>query len=260
MGASALAGLHDQGVIDQKQTRWLSGWLFCPSPVFVMVGVGQGMLGSLTTGVMLWLCCLASMLLTLRLACFAVGVCSPMTLPPGSTAGFVQGVANASGTVITLCGMVALFSGVNQVLCASPLPDVISHICAALGEVTAGCAHVIGRGGSLPAVGFVLMFGGVCTHLQCKLFLGEGMMAYPCYFAIRLVQSALCCALVGLVVTLFPQVVPTFSNSSVTSVQQQSLLPGIGLLLTCVVFLCSLQEPMGLINRKVKHDEKQGLY
>lgn len=265
MGATALARLKEQGSITQQQTKGLSLWIFCPSPAFVITGVGQGMIGSLQAGLLLWSSCVLSVLLTGGVVCRVLrrfrepAVARPTeerTFPHGAQA-FVEAVAAASYKMLLICGTVVLFGGIRGLLDRLPLPAAAKVWVAAMGEVTTGCAVGSGAGLSLPLLGAVISFGGICTHMQCKAILGDLLPRYDSYLLMRLLQSGLTFLLLSLLCHCFPDAVPVMSSGVTPVGRAVSLLPSAALLLTCVVFLSSLN--LGLEKRRKNHEES-GIY
>ncbi len=262
MGASSLVSLKNNGRLSLAEIRRLALWIFCPSPAFVVIGVGQGMLGSFRTGLILWVSCVASCLLTgAVISRFPVKE-MPISLTYDkqireNNGSIVQAVSSATEKMLHICGMVILVAGVLGCLSALPLPDPVKSCFTMFLEVTNGSRFLAFNGGSLPQMGAVLMFGGIGTHLQCKGLLKEACPSYLCYFFVRILQALLCYGLLCFICYQFPQVVPTFSVGNVPVPSPISVLPSVGLMGTCCVFLCSLhQKPFF----RSDHREKSRIY
>lgn len=262
MGASSLAIMRKNNIVSSDSVKQLALWIFCPSPSFVITGVGQGMLGSLRAGLILWCCCVVS--------CFVSGfvICrfwgknrkEPHLDLNGnlhSTNCFSVAIGSATEKMLVICATVVLIAGVLSVVSVLPLPAGFQSILYLFTEVTNGCTYLVGKGGSLAELGGVLMFGGIATHLQCRMLLGEDAPPYKLYFLVRICQTLLCYGLVWLFCSWFPNVVQTISVGKFPTVGSVSVLPTVGLLATCCVFLCSVsQKPL---NRR-KYCEKSGIY
>ncbi len=246
MGASALAVLNQKGIIGSAEVKRLSLWIFCPSPAFVITGVGLGMLNSLKAGVVLWLGCVVSCLLT------GVVICRfPFWRKDGlfnrysdafSPKPLVSAVASATEKMLVICGTVILVGGILSFVNGLPVPNQTKQGFHLFLEVTNGCSYLSAKGGSLAELGSVLMFGGIGTHLQCRMILGENFPSYKVYVTVRFCQTVIAYLLIVLCCSCFPQVEQTLSLGTTPTVGSVSVLPSVGLLATCFVFLCSLQQ------------------
>lgn len=217
------------------------------------------MLGSVRAGIILWAACTLSALLTVAVGCRLP--CREAFLPAkerewsNQTNAFVTAVSRASHHMITICGMVMLFSVVGLWIEQLPLPRrCINHIIGML-EITNGCVRLSHQ--SLPVLGMVLSFGGICTHMQNKAILGDLMPRYSLFFAIRLLQSLVTYGIAWGLCRLFPLVQPTMVASQPTLNTTRSLLPSVFLWITCVAFLYSLY--IGTEKRRII-DEESRLY
>ena len=260
MGASALAVLHQKQMMGKDLVKRLSLWIFCPSPAFVITGVGQGMLGSLKAGVVLWCGCVVSCLLTGMVICrFPMGLHNDSCRTFFNTEAqspLVNAVGSATEKMLVICGTVILVGGILSLVNGLPIPYQMKQGFHLFLEVTNGCSYLSAKGGSLAELGSVLMFGGIGTHLQCKMLLGGNFPPYKVYVTVRICQTVITYLLITLFCFCFPQVAQTLSLGITPTVGTVSVLPSVGLLATCFVFLCSLhQKPIFRRN----HCEKSGI-
>ena len=243
MGASSLAS---SDFLTSQERKRLALWIFCPSPAFVIVGVGQGMLRSAKTGVILWSACVIS--------CLCSG-CILSRIPLAKetdvrfsfvsiykTVSLVEAVSSATIKMLQICGLVIFFSALWSCYDLLPFPNWLKCYISGFGEVTSGCQYVIKNGASLPQIGAVLMFGGVAVHFQCRGLLKENSPRYIHFILVRLVQTLFCYGLLWLYSYFFPQTVSAMAFGGTPTVGQVSILPCVALLGTCGVFLCSLHQ------------------
>lgn len=264
MGAAALVRLKEQGVLSRRQVTGLLYGVFGPSPAFVITGVGMGMLGSRQAGLLLWGACTLSSITTVGVLSriftrFREPVTGLVPMPTNDSQAdvFVNAVAAATKNMLTICAMVIIFSTIGRLLSVLPLPAEAFLFISAVGEVTTGCAKGCAAHLSLPLLAAIISFGGVCTHAQIKAIAGDLMPRYDGYIAVRLLQAAFSFGFALLLCRWIPVVLPTLADGEVPVGHEFSPLPSVALLLTCVVFLSSLN--IGCETRR-KRCEKQGLY
>ncbi len=262
MGASALSVAKKTANLSDKSINKLALWIFCPSPSFVIIGVGQGMLNSFQAGIVLWLGCVLSCLLTGCVICRVTFGNQTQTASqiyreePLSNA-LAIAVDSATRKMLAICGTVILVGGIASVVSVLPFLSTVQTIFRLFLEVTNGCSYLAEKGGSLAEFGAVLMFGGIGTHLQCRMLLGNDAPTYKTYFLVRVIQTVLCYGMITLFGLWFPNTVQTLSNGGAPAIGTVSVLPSVGLLATCCVFLCSMNENP-FIRRK--YSEKSGIY
>ena len=246
MGASALKNLEEKGCLSEKQIKLLSLWVFCPSPSFAITGVGMGMLGSLKAGVLLWGGCALSCVLTGFVLCRIVKVEEEKGRIIGDSFSlsdsFVAAVSNGVEKMLQICGVVILVAGILGGISVMPLPSVVQKSAELFLEVTNAASYLTQNSGSMAQIGAVLMFGGIGTHLQCKMLLGSSALSYPIYLLVRIIQTALCYFICNIFCKLFPWAVPTLSNGRIPTVGSFSIMPSLWLIGTCFVFLCSVHQ------------------
>ena len=241
MGAVALKQLLAQGMITEEQAKRLTCFLFVPSPAFVITAVGGGLLNSAYSGVLLWESCIIASLVITVVGCRVKQVKSAATMSPLSvqSMNFTEGVASACQLMLQICGMVVLFRVVIGFLPLLSLPVGISDWVAGILEVTNGCV-VMSRYG-LPVLAAVLGFGGISAHWQIKGLAGELLPSYSRYSWVRVLQGLLSYMTAHAFCLAFPNAVSTMAIETATAKAEVSWLPAIGLMITCIIFLYSLQ-------------------
>ncbi len=144
---AAAAGLYRRGEVTAREAALLLAAAAGSSPSFVMLSVGQGMLGSLAVGMRLYFCQLAAAWLStgliarlMRQGPARAGICTAdetpqPALPPVTLS---SAIGDASLTYIKLCGFVVYFRIMAGAL-AAYLPAQFSALPAILLEVSSGC-------------------------------------------------------------------------------------------------------------------------
>ncbi|MBP5662211.1 MAG: hypothetical protein J6X30_03535 [Clostridia bacterium] len=83
-----------------------------------------------------------------------------------------QAVKESADSIVSVCGFMVLFSLVNRalLLCLPPLPNTVKGLLTGINEFTAGIS-LLSQTNALPAISFLLSFGGLCVITQCLSFL-----------------------------------------------------------------------------------------
>lgn len=265
VGAAGAAGLLRRGLLTRNETRRLMALCCLPSPAFLVIAVGERMLGSAQTGWMLWGCtALASLLPALVRARFSQKENShesaPAAASPAKSDAFTGAVAAAARSLFLLCAFVALFSALNALLMQTFLPAVLVHVsgrflpeAAAQSllpvwlEVTGGLAACAQNGAPLWLFAFAAGWGGLCVHGQVFSFLPAGKLSRGAFLFDRFLHGAFSAILTGLVLSLFPRTAEVFATCSSASAQSfSSAVPAsVSLLILCAVYLfCTQSRPV----------------
>ena len=170
--ASAAAGAVRSGQLTAREADALLPACVCSGPSFVILAVGQSMLGSAELGVLLFLAQVAAGYLSAALLARLGGTIGSMAHPAVPTASQplrLDGIiAQASQTYLKLCGFVLFFrmlaAGAGEVL-----PSGAGVFCAMLLEVCSGCdlAAKSGRFASMPCCA-ALSVQGLSVLMQVR--------------------------------------------------------------------------------------------
>ena len=132
LGVKVARDLYDRDGIDQGQLTRLCGFSNNPSMAFVISGVGLGIFGSVSIGILLFLSCL--------LSAFACGVLfrqeeTKVTKHANISRqkfNLIESIKNAGLTSITVSSYVIFFSAVIHVVKNSPLLAPYLELCSAV--------------------------------------------------------------------------------------------------------------------------------
>ena len=185
--ASAAAEAVRSGQLTAREADALLPACVCSGPSFVILAVGQSMLGSAELGVLLFLAQVAAGYLSAALLARLGGTLGSMTHPAVPTAPQplrLDGIiAQASQTYLKLCGFVLFFrmlaAGAGEVL-----PSGAGVFCAMLLEVCSGCdlAAKSGRFASMLCCA-ALSVQGLSVLMQVRTICSPEMTLRPLYRA-----------------------------------------------------------------------------
>ncbi|MCL2445352.1 MAG: hypothetical protein FWD06_01090 [Oscillospiraceae bacterium] len=257
VGAKVVAQLHARGQLTQEQAQRLQ--LFCVNagPGFLIGAVGAGMLGNRAAGVVV--------LAALTVGSLLVGLCvrfvtrgerlgrpnarvegggRPRTVAP--TGSLLIAVAQATKSIILVCGWVVLFGALTSLLQLLPFGwwGAIPYLQMLL-EVSTGTAAMVNAQASLPMLAAGLAWGGLGVHAQV---LGDvkstGLPLWKFWLA-RLLHGGLAAGLCAVLVRVFPvhtavSVAAVAGASMPVRLWAVSAPAGIALLIFCVFVILEL--------------------
>ena len=166
-GCKTAVSLYESGQISKKQAQRLTCFCFSPGLSFAVSAVGSGMIGSNTSGLLLFFCCTLSALLSgfflhKEKDTQAENASRKRKLPFSHI--FTMSVSESALSCLHLTAWMALFAGLQAIL-LSVLPQSTHASLTLLFEVTAGAVQCISRA-DLPLCAAVLGFGGLCIFFQ----------------------------------------------------------------------------------------------
>ena len=264
-GARGIKALLDSGEITQKQARRMLCFTVGAGPAFVISVTGAGLLGSVQTGIILFISQLsAALVLGILVGLFAKGEEAPAEARGGApsasmpvSSALVESVSDGASSMISMCSFVILFSALLVILDQSGissflkeafssfgLPDrIASSLVPVLLEVTTGSTAAAAAGAGAPFLSFALGWAGLCVDFQIFSMLRSVSFSKAVFLLFRLFHGLLSALFTVIGLHFFPITEPVFFSTG------QSLSGGLALradgglllLLLCVVFLLSLQ-------------------
>ncbi|MDD7483197.1 MAG: hypothetical protein PUK85_03905 [Clostridia bacterium] len=229
-GARGLSLLQKRGTLSDSQCALMLCGCVNAGPPFVVTFVGLSLLHSSTAGwILLGSGCLSSCLVFFLAARFFVPTPppSPPPLPKeeAKPGGLFAAVQQGSRSVLQLCALVVLFSGLLSVCRAGGVWEWVdrlpfsvpgcrnSQVLSLLLEITTGCRSAAEGGCPLPVLAFFLSFGGLCVHLQVFSFFPVFPMRHSVYFLLRAMGALLSGLFCRIWLWLFPLSLPVSSLS-----------------------------------------------
>lgn len=237
VGASAAAELRKAGAIDQRQGNRLLCVSINSSPAFIVGAVGAGILHSAGAGLLLYAAHIgASLLLGVSLG-FAdrlrPGGAEKNRRPGGKyeppAQAFVYSVAQAAGSMVSICGFVVLFAAFISLFQSIGMTDALAALlcrlfpCAdaaffrslliGMLEVTNGCAEA-GKSGPLLLMPVLLSFSGFSVICQAMSATAKTDLSVRLFVATRPLHIFFSLALTLLLLHFFPSAVPAMASAS----------------------------------------------
>lgn len=226
----------------------------CSGPSFVILTVGEQLLGSRTAGVCLFAAQVLAGWLTAALLCRVRGIPEPLPAPPAAAQtepppALDTILAQAAVTYLKLCGFVLYFR-LLAAGCGLLLPAVFAPFPAMLLEVCSGCDYAARTG--LWASGLccaALSVQGASVLLQVRT-LCPGEVSFRPLLACRLLHLPLSLALFCL--TWPEQAVETFGNLCERVIPMQRVPPDCALLAFAVCCLAACELNKDLPRREIQ--------
>ena len=238
VGATMVRDLHKRGIITRNQAERMLCFTVNAGPAMIVFAVGVGMFGSVKLGWILFASnTAAALVFGFILALFSQKAERKETtpeVPPSVSGAFVESVAGASDSMLTVCAFVMLFAALIQI--SGALSPELSSSFAAVAEVTNGCLAVTKYG--LPAAAFVLGWSGLSVQCQV-LALSGGLISYPKLALSRLAQGGISFLLCSLFCRGNDTAVTVFSSGDkiIGSASVSGIPASIALLLLSVICL-----------------------
>ena len=255
VGAVLLDRMVQTGQLDCETAR--RALLFCinPSPSFVILAVGDGMLFSKSIGILLFYVNLFASFLsvlyfTRLLPWFNksenVNIKSTEYYPASFADSFVDAVYCASKSILYMCSFVVLFYSLNEIIASMPINNIFGAIISGVLEVTSSCAMLSSGGAHIAFISAVLSFGGFCVHFQIVSSTKNFKPKYSSIFITQLIKGIISFLLTYLVCQFFPDIVKVNAQSALTTLSESSQisfsvspLVSISIVLTAIALLFS---------------------
>lgn len=250
-GAHTLTTLVQQGLLPREQAGKMLRCCVNPGPAFLVLAIGQSMLGSRPIGELLLLSQVLSSLLLCALLCRGGGsgggggsAASIKRLDSLSDA-FVCAVSGASKAMLTVFAFVLAFSVAFSLLDAF---DPRLKPLAAVLEVTLGCAAAAGLGGKtgLLLTAFFVGFGGFSVGFQVLSLARQAAIPTKGFWPARLLGGLLNAGVFGLLLRFNTTAVATLAAHTppVAVYSSDRLLGAVCILAMLLISLKKLEAPV----------------
>ncbi len=212
-GARGIKALLDSGEITQKQARRMLCFTVGAGPAFVISVTGSGLLGSVQTGIILFISQLsAALVLGILVGLFARGEEAPAEARGGASSAsmpvssaLVEAASDGASSMISMCSFVILFSALlvildqsgissflKEVFSSFGLPDrIASSLVPVLLEVTTGSTAAAAAGAGAPFLSFALGWAGLCVDFQIFSMLRSVSFSKAVFLLFRLFHGLL---------------------------------------------------------------------
>ena len=200
LGVKVARDLYDRDEIDQGQLTSLCGFSNNPSMAFVISGVGLGIFGSVSIGILLFLSCLLS-----AIACGVLFRQEETKVTKHANISrqkfnLVESIKNAGLTSITVSSYVIFFSAIICVVKNSPLLAPYLELCSAVEIISKSSFNTSQK---LALIAFSLGFSGLSVHMQSFSFMGDRVKKSR-YLLMKLAQGLLS----SLIILILKKAVP----------------------------------------------------
>lgn len=192
-GAHTLSTLSQQGLLPRHTAGRMLRCCINPGPAFLVLAVGQGMLGSRHIGMLLLISQAISSLVLCALLCHSKKS-NALTLTPkrldSLTAAFVTSVSGAASAMMTIFSFVLTFSVILSLIGSF---DERLKVLASIFEVTLGCAAAAQFGGEvgLLLIAFFIGFGGLSVCFQVLSLAQQAGISANGFWRARLLAGVL---------------------------------------------------------------------
>ena len=220
VGAQAIGAALQNGTLTTAQAMRLQCVCLNAGVGFTVNAVGAALLGSRAAGALLFAAVTLAALALLPLTCRLPVKASEPALraaPPPAQALLVGSVADSARAMLTVCGLVALFSGLGSAAASFSLPPRAVTLLCCLIEATSGCTRAAGQT-PLPVLAAVCAFGGLCVHLQVFALAGEAAPPPGRFYLFRLLHALLAGAFAAGLLRLFPQATAALAQRPIRAV------------------------------------------
>ncbi len=200
LGVRCVCELYCEGAITKDEAQRLIGFCNNTGPAFLIAGIGVGLRGSLTDGIILYL----SMIFSAIAVGFIFSLTKRRPTPSISHTrthfSLTDSIRNAGLSTLTLCSYVSFFActvGLLRLILGET-PIYLSLI--PFLEIGSACSifsktERLTELGSLLLSAFAVGFSGICVHLQAMALISKTDIGCKKYYIMKLLQGFLSLAI-----------------------------------------------------------------
>lgn len=240
IGAILIENAYSENNISKRNAENMLTYCVNSGPAFIIIGIGNGIFMDVKVGFLLYASnFLASLSLALLLKRFFTyqHIEKNTTYSANLSDTFVKTTAQASGSMITICSFVVLFSTIVSAVLA--IPFEMNRLIASFLEITNGCV-IIGK--NIYLLSFLLGFGGLSIHFQILSVLKSLKPSYIKFLLGRVIHGFLSLFYTYILFKIFPQTIETSLNLAFTGKLSSISLPfSATLIFMCATFLLSIK-------------------
>ncbi len=221
-GAKGIRDAWQKGQLGEGVLQRLCLFCICPAPSFVIVALGERLLGNRQLGLLLYGAQVLALLLLAALSSFFTEDLHPgerlrylrKGVDKSLSAALVDAVDFSCHTLLHMCGFVVLFGVTAALLGQLPLSSEQHSILSAALEITVGSRQLAESGGShrLQLLAFFLSFGGTAVLFQLKNILQDVPCSFGRLLTGRILHGGLSVGIFQLLLRCFPQALEVLSG------------------------------------------------
>ena len=203
VGVKAAAELYKDKKLSKDELSHICGFSNNPSLAFVISGVGAGILGSINTGVKLYLSVVISAIIVGIIFRRKNTISHNTNVISKQTFDLVESIKNAALSSLNVAAYIVFFSALTGLISVITNSIGVTTIFSALFEVGNAVNSIsklsnIDTNIRLSLIGFALGFSGFSVHLQAFSFLPREVSRTK-YLFMKLIQGIICAALILLI-------------------------------------------------------------
>ena len=216
LGVKCVRDMYTGGTITKKEAELLIGFCNNTSPAFLIAGVGAGLRGSTSDGIILYFSMLLSAICTG--AIFARRgtdtYLQSSQIKPKCTYSLTASIKNAGLGTLNVCSYLTFFACVVGML-RGFIGESYTYL-ALIPFIEIGSASsilsktlLLPKDVSLIITAFATGFSGISVHLQALSLLGDCDLCHKKYFIMKLVQG-LICAFISFLILISVYLIKTY--------------------------------------------------
>lgn len=272
IGARVVADMYDSGEISKSEAERILTFCNNPGSAFVTSAVGVSLFGSLGAGVALYACViLSSVIVGVAMRPFfkskpcenrsttsALQVCAASSRGVGTLV--TNAIRESALSMLTVSATVVFFSSlvgcVGASLSALGAPDSVIAVIFGIFEISSGVSALSGLHSpiSLCLCAAALGWSGLSVHLQIMAVCSGRNFSFMPYFVAKMMQGAVCAALVFALTRVFPSVTESFAPVGVIDTEKYR----IGNFLYVITIFCIFTIASALISALEKARKNRG--
>lgn len=229
--------LYNNDKITSNDAKRIMSFNFSGGMAFIITAIGTMHLNSTRLGIILFLSCTASSIITALL--YSIRHKAPTekyitTDYLSFTDAMVESVDTTTHSILNMCAYIILFSSLIAIV---PIPSALTPLL----EITNGLMS--DKSISLPMYAFFLSFGGICIHFQLIGMLKNMGIGYPFFLFNRLLGAILSYGIMQAYLHFFPQSDEVFSNIADKTTQLSQINTGLSIVMIigCVVIIFDIE-------------------
>lgn len=205
-GAKMTEELMKSGRITARQRERMLRFCVSSGLGFSINAVGIMMLNSKKSGVVILASvCISSVLIGLA---SSIGekkelISSDDIKTKAPAEALVEGVSSGAISMLIICGFVALFSGIGEIIELIPINEKAKILLLCFLEVTAGCSKAANFM-PLPMIAGICAFGGICVQMQIFSICSEHGINKLKFMLFRFIHAALSTLVCIIILKYFP--------------------------------------------------------
>jgi sporulation integral membrane protein YlbJ len=197
LGVKCCVEGYESGELSRSEAQRLIGFCNNTGPAFIISGIGLGLRGSLSDGVILYL--------SMILSAIAVGVIFSLgesashpicSLARTKDFSITESIKNAGMGTVNICSFITFFAcvvGLLRAILGESLPYLIIIGFIEVGSATSVLSKtaVLNNTLSLACTGFAIGFSGLSVHLQALSYISKTDIPIKKYFLMKFIQGIL---------------------------------------------------------------------